>query len=84
MLPITVGSFNIGPGLPLALIAGPCQIESKDHALYHAEVLVKASLKAGVNFIYKSSFDKANRTSVNSERGVGMDKGLRILENVKQ
>ena len=49
MLPITVGSFKIGPGLPLALIAGPCQIESKDHALYHAEVLVKASLKAGVN-----------------------------------
>ncbi len=84
MLPITVGSFKIGPGLPLALIAGPCQIESKDHALHHAEILVKASSKAGVNFIYKSSFDKANRTSVNSARGVGIDKGLRILENVKQ
>ena len=64
MLPITVGSFKIGPRLPLTLIAGPCQIESRDHALYNAEALVKASKKAGVNFIYKSSFDKANRTSL--------------------
>ena len=84
MLPITVGSFKIGPGLPLTLIAGPCQIESRDHALYNAEALVKASKKAGVNFIYKSSFDKANRTSARSVRGVGIDKGLRILECVKQ
>ena len=84
MLPITVGSFKIGPGLPLALIAGPCQIENRDHALYNAEALVKASQKAGVNFIYKSSFDKANRTSAKSARGVGIDKGLRILECVKQ
>ena len=84
MLPITVGSFKIGPGLPLALIAGPCQIENRDHALYNAEALVKASQKAGVNFIYKSSFDKANRTSAKSARGVGIDKGLRILECVKR
>ena len=84
MLSITVGSFKIGPGLPLVLIAGPCQIENRDHALYNAEALVKASQKAGVNFIYKSSFDKANRTSAKSARGVGIDKGLRILECVKQ
>ncbi len=81
--PIKVGSFNIGSGLPLVLIAGPCQIEGNDHALYHADELLKASEKAGVNFVYKSSFDKANRTSANSPRGIGIDEGLRILENVK-
>ena len=82
--PIEIGSFSIGNGFPLVLIAGPCQIEGNDHALYHAEELLKASLKAGVNFVYKSSFDKANRTSANSPRGVGIDEGLRILENVKK
>ena len=82
--PIQIGSFKIGSGLPLALIAGPCQIEGNDHALYHAQELHKASEKAGVNFVYKSSFDKANRTSANSPRGIGIDEGLRILENVKK
>ena len=84
MLPITVGSFKIGPGLPLTLIAGPCQIESRDHALYNAEALVKASKNAGINFIYKSSFDKANRTSITSSRGVGMEEGLKILSSIKK
>ena len=82
--PIEVGSFTIGSGLPLVLIAGPCQIEGNDHALYHADKLLKVSKKSGVNFVYKSSFDKANRTSGNSPRGIGLDEGLRILENVKE
>ncbi len=81
---IEVGGFKIGPGLPLALISGPCQIEGRDHALFHAETLLKASQSAGMNFIYKSSFDKANRTSVDSTRGVGIQEGLRILDDVKQ
>ena len=82
--PIKVGSFTIGKGSPLVLIAGPCQIEGSDHALYHAEELLKASEKSGVNFVYKSSFDKANRTTAKSPRGVGIDEGLRILEKVKE
>ncbi|MDA9190714.1 3-deoxy-8-phosphooctulonate synthase [Alphaproteobacteria bacterium] len=81
---VEVGSFKIGTGLPLALISGPCQIEGRDHALFHAEALKIAAEKAGMNFIYKSSFDKANRTSVNAARGVGIDEGLRILEDVKK
>ena len=81
---VDVGSFKIGSGLPLALIAGPCQIEGRDHALFHAEALLNAAQIAGMNFIYKSSFDKANRTSANSARGVGIEEGLRILEDVKQ
>ena len=82
--PVDVGRFKIGAGLPLVLIAGPCQIEGRDHALFHAEALVNAAQTAGMNFIYKSSFDKANRTSADSARGVGIEKGLRILEDVKQ
>ena len=82
--PVDVGSFKIGAGLPLALIAGPCQIEGLDHALFHAEALLNLAQTAGMNFIYKSSFDKANRTSANSARGVGIEEGLRILEDVKQ
>ena len=81
---VDVGSFKIGSCLPLALIAGPCQIEGRDHALFHAEALLNAAQIAGMNFIYKSSFDKANRTSANSARGVGIEEGLRILEDVKQ
>lgn len=82
--PVDVGSFKLGAGLPLALIAGPCQIEGLDHALFHAEALLNLAQTAGMNFIYKSSFDKANRTSANSARGVGIEEGLRILEDVKQ
>ena len=82
--PVDVGSFKIGAGLPLALIAGPCQIEGLDHALFHAEAILNLAQTAGMNFIYKSSFDKANRTSANSARGVGIEEGLRILEDVKQ
>jgi 2-dehydro-3-deoxyphosphooctonate aldolase (KDO 8-P synthase) len=78
-----VGAITIGSGAPLALIAGPCVIESRDAALRHAERLRVIAADAGLPLVYKSSFDKANRTSRSSFRGVGMDEGLRILAEVR-
>jgi 2-dehydro-3-deoxyphosphooctonate aldolase (KDO 8-P synthase) len=75
---------SIGGGAPLAVIAGPCVIESRDAALSHAERLRAMAQKAGVALVYKSSFDKANRTSIGGFRGVGMDDGLRILDDVRR
>jgi len=83
MKPVAVDQFHVGPDQPLLLISGPCQIETRDHALKHAEILSKAAEKAGMNFVYKSSFDKANRTSGASARGAGLEEGLRILGDVK-
>ncbi|HAF41239.1 MAG TPA: 3-deoxy-8-phosphooctulonate synthase [Sphingobium sp.] len=80
---VTVGPIRIGNDLPFVLISGPCQIESRDHALFMADALATAAGKAGVPFIFKSSFDKANRTSVSGRRGVGIDAGLAILADVK-
>lgn len=82
--PVEVGPLEIGPGNPLALIAGPCVIESRDHALFTAERILETTRALGVPFIYKSSFDKANRTSIHSERGPGLEKGLEILRAVKE
>lgn len=79
---ISVGPVTFGNDLPFVLISGPCQIESRDHALFMAEALVKAADAAGVPYVFKSSFDKANRTSVSGQRGVGIDAGLRILADV--
>ena len=73
----------IGGGAPLALIGGPCAIEDERHALLLAERLRRATADAGVPFIYKSSYDKANRSSVHSYRGPGLKDGLRILRRVK-
>ncbi len=67
----------------MIIIAGPCTIEGLDHALRHAEALWKVVAPYGYRFFYKSSYDKANRSSINSYRGLGMDEGLRILEEVK-
>ena len=72
-----------GSGEPLLLIAGPCQIESLDHALFCAERLKTMAAHAGMGFVYKSSYDKANRTSAETVRGVGIDAGLEILARVK-
>jgi 2-dehydro-3-deoxyphosphooctonate aldolase (KDO 8-P synthase) len=80
---IEIGDIKIGNDLPFALIAGPCQIESLDHSLFMAEKIAESCQRAGVQFIYKSSFDKANRSSVSSKRGVGIDQGLEILAAVK-
>ena len=67
----------------LTLISGPCAIESEKLALDSAEYLCDLTEKLGINFIYKSSFDKANRSSVSSNRGIGIEKGLKILEKIK-
>jgi 2-dehydro-3-deoxyphosphooctonate aldolase (KDO 8-P synthase) len=79
-----VGAVRIGGGAPLALLAGPCAIEDEAHALRTAERLVKLTAEAGVPFVYKSSYDKANRSSVRSYRGPGLEAGLRILRRVRE
>jgi 2-dehydro-3-deoxyphosphooctonate aldolase (KDO 8-P synthase) len=76
--------FEVGLKQPLFLIAGPCVVESEQLALDSAGKLKEITTKLGINFIYKSSYDKANRTSHNSFRGLGIEKGLAILANVKQ
>lgn len=81
---VSVGNLTIGAQDKLALIAGPCQIEGLEHALRHAEAIMKAADKAGMGAIYKSSFDKANRTSASAQRGVGIEEGIEILGRVKQ
>jgi 2-dehydro-3-deoxyphosphooctonate aldolase (KDO 8-P synthase) len=83
-----MSSFQIdevpcGGHSPLLLIAGPCQVEGLDHALKCAETLSAMAAAAGMGFVYKSSYDKANRTSAGAARGVGMDEGLRIFQQVK-
>ncbi len=80
---VQVGALTIGNDLPFVLISGPCQIESRDHALFAAETLSGIARRVGVPFIFKSSFDKANRTSVSGRRGVGLNAGLAILAEVK-
>ena len=81
---ITLAGARVGEGQPLFVIAGPDAIEGVDHALRHASLLKELCAKAGVPFIYKSSFDKANRTSGTSFRGPGMREGLEILARVKR
>jgi len=81
---VTVGPLRIGGGRPFVFIGGPCVIESRDHVLRHATALRAITDRVGVPFIYKSSFDKANRTSLASYRGPGLDDGLEILATVKR
>src|ERR1700733_10633714 len=81
---VQVKDFVIGEGQPLAVMSGPCVIESEEHTLNTAELLKKIFSKHKVNYIFKSSYDKANRSSVSSFRGPGLEEGLRILEKVKK
>ena len=81
---VGIGPLTIGGGAPLALIGGPCAIEDERHALMMAEQLQRITADAQVPFIYKSSYDKANRSSVHSYRGPGLTEGLRILRAVKK
>jgi 2-dehydro-3-deoxyphosphooctonate aldolase (KDO 8-P synthase) len=81
---VEVGNFKIGAGRPLAIIAGPCVIESQESALRHASLLKEAADRAGVPYIFKSSYDKANRSSASSFRGPGLERGLEILAEVKR
>lgn len=81
---VKVGSLEIANDLPLTIIAGPCQMESRDHAFDMAGALKEISEKLGIGLIYKSSFDKANRTSLGGKRGLGLDKSLAVFADVKK
>ena len=81
---VRIGPVTIGGGAPLALIGGPCAIENEKHALMTAERLASIAAEKKVDFIYKSSYDKANRSSVRSYRGPGLVEGLRILRKVRE
>ena len=81
---VRVGGLTIGGGAPLVLIGGPCAIENEEHAVMVAERLKAITTAARVPLIYKSSYDKANRSSINSYRGPGLKEGLRILRRVKE
>jgi len=81
---VKVGSVEIGNKKPLSIIAGPCAMESRDHALEMATALKEVAKKAGVGLIYKTSFDKANRTSANSARGLGIELALPIFAEIRE
>ena len=80
---INIGDIPVGGDNPLTFILGPCQLENRDHAMFMAEKITKLCAPSSSNFIFKSSFDKANRSSIESARGVGIEEGLRILEEIK-
>ena len=80
---INIGDIPVGGDNPLTFILGPCQLENRDHAMFMAEKITKLCAPSSSNFIFKSSFDKANRSSIASARGVGIEEGLRILEEIK-
>jgi 2-dehydro-3-deoxyphosphooctonate aldolase (KDO 8-P synthase) len=84
MKSLAVGQVSIGGENPLVLIAGPCVLESQEHALTLADSLQSIALRVGIDLVFKASYDKANRTSVTSYRGPGLDKGLQILQTVKE
>lgn len=81
---VKVGDVTFGNERPFVLVSGPCQIEGRDHAFTLAGRLAEMARAAGVPFVFKSSFDKANRTSIGGKRGVGIDEGLRILADIRR
>ena len=81
---INISSFKIGNNLPFTLIAGPCQLESRSHALKMVDKIQKITKKLKINFIYKTSFDKANRTNIKGKRGLGLEKSLLIFDEIKK
>lgn len=81
---ISLQNFRIGNDLPFMLLAGPCALESRDHAFDMSGKLTELTKKLGIPFVYKSSFDKANRTSLKAGRGMGIDKGLPILSDIRK
>jgi 2-dehydro-3-deoxyphosphooctonate aldolase (KDO 8-P synthase) len=80
---VTIGSARFGNALPLALIAGPCQLESRAHALEMASALKEIAARLGIGLVYKTSFDKANRTSATAARGIGLDAALPIFAEIR-
>jgi 2-dehydro-3-deoxyphosphooctonate aldolase (KDO 8-P synthase) len=81
---VTVGNVAFGNDLPFALIAGPCQMESRDHAIETSHALKEIAEKAGISLVYKSSFDKANRTSASAARGIGFAAALPIFAEIRE
>ena len=83
MKTVKIGGLATGNTLPLTVIAGPCQLESLDHAQMIAGVMRDACAAAGAQYVFKASYDKANRTSLSGKRGMGMDAGLKVLETIR-
>lgn len=83
MTHVTIGGLTVGNDRPLTVIAGPCQLESLDHALMIAETMAGVCAAAGAQYVFKASYDKANRTSLSGKRGLGIDAGLAILSEVR-
>src|SRR4051794_37977202 len=81
---VAIGNILVGNDRPLALIAGPCALESREHALETSHALVEIAGRLGIGLVYKTSFDKANRTSIATERGLGLEKSLPILAEVRE
>src|SRR5271165_395736 len=81
---VRLGTIAIGNALPLAIISGPCQLESRAHALEMASALKEIAAKAGVGLVYKTSFDKANRTSAGTARGMGLEASLPIFAEIRE
>jgi 2-dehydro-3-deoxyphosphooctonate aldolase (KDO 8-P synthase) len=81
---VRIGGFDVANDRKLAIIAGPCQLESRQHALEMSQALKEMTAKLGLGLIYKTSFDKANRTSIATERGLGLEKSLPILAEVRE
>ena len=84
MKTVSIGSIKISNDLPFVLISGPCVLESRDHAFFMAGALKEITTKLGIPFIYKTSFDKANRTSIKGERGMGLDNAIEIFKDLKK
>ncbi|WP_232844876.1 3-deoxy-8-phosphooctulonate synthase [Paracoccus onubensis] len=81
---ITIGNLTCGNDLPLTVIAGPCQLETLDHALNIGETMARICADAGASYVFKASYDKANRTSLQGRRGVGIDEGLQMLTTISE
>ncbi len=83
MIDVNIGQLTVSNDRPLLVIAGPCQLESTDHALMIASEMAQVCADAGAQFVFKGSYDKANRTSLSGKRGLGMDEGLKVMQTVK-
>ena len=81
---VKCSNFEIGNDKPFTLIAGPCQLENETHALKMSSELKKITSELGINLIYKTSFDKANRTSLKGKRGMGLEKSLPIFDKIRK
>jgi 2-dehydro-3-deoxyphosphooctonate aldolase (KDO 8-P synthase) len=81
---VSIGDLSLGNDLPMVMIAGPCVMESRDHALDMSGALSEMAKKLGIGLIYKTSYDKANRTSSDSPRGVGLDEALKVFTDIKK